>query len=320
MPNIGVTQTIYTVDMDSLACTLAYTELLKLENRDSCAYIPGIPNSTVTEEIQKWDLVYEKEPKASDLKNMFFVIVDTSDINVFPKFVDKDKVIEIFDHHIGHTDYWRDKIGMNARIEMVGACATLIWEEFKKRGKAGKISQLSARLLLTAILSNTLHFRAKITSIRDERAYKELFPIAGLTRKWVEKYFLDQESFIYSHPKDTVFNDIKLIDFPNLGKKIAIGQVELWDSRKFIMDFRPQIRSVLEEIGGENWFFNAPCIAKGKSYIYTENKEIKNILSDKFHCRFNDGVGDTQHLIERKDLVKILSGYGEEINTLQNTP
>jgi len=301
MEKIGVTLARYTLDMDSVACAIAYTELLNLEGKEATTYIPEELNSSVTDEVKSWGLKYEKKPIENDIK---YVLVDTTDPYTFPKFVTEDKIIEIYDHHTGYEEYWKNKLKDNAHIERIGACATLIWEEYKKRGFADKITQVSARLLFAAIVSNTLNFKASITSSRDAQAFKDLSPLVDLPKDWIQKYFIDQEEFIYKNPREAITNDIKIVDFPNLGKKITIGQIELWDSKKFVTDYKHLIHEILVTLEPNEWFFNSPCISKNKNYIYSESDWIRRILVDKFNVKFSDGIGETNRLIERKEFVK----------------
>ena len=301
MEKIGVTLARYTLDMDSVACAIAYAELLNLEGKDAVAYIPEDLNSSVTGEVRSWGLKYEKQPLGNDL---VYVLVDTTDPHTFPKFVTEDKIIEIYDHHTGYEEYWKSKLKDNAHVERIGACATLIWEEYKKRGFADKISQVSARLLFAAIVSNTLNFKSKITNPRDATAFKEISPIADLPKDWIEKYFIDQEEFIYRNAREAITNDIKIIDLPNLGKKVTIGQIELWDSKKFVNDYKHLIKEILVTLEPNEWFFNAPCISKGISYLYSECEPIRKILTEKFNVKFSDGIGEVNKLIERKEFVK----------------
>ncbi len=306
MKKIGVTQAIYTSDMDSLACSIAYSELLNLEGKNATVFIPKEPANSVTKEIKAWNFKYETEPKKEDLEDMEFVLVDTTDPHTFPKFVKEEKIIEIYDHHVGYEDYWKEKLGEKAKIEMIGACATLIWEEYKKRGFAEKISQTSAKMLYAAIVSNTLNFKAALTSPRDAKAFEELIPIADMPKDWIEKYFIDQEEYIYQSPRQAVLDDIKIIEFPNLGTKITIGQIELWESRKFVNDYKPLIKEVLDNFDHQKWFFNAPCISMGKTYALSENEEIKSILKEHFNFVFENDVGEANRLIERKEFVKAI--------------
>lgn len=306
MNKIGVTQALYTSDMDSLACSIAYAELLNLEGKNAIAYVPKEPTNSVTSEIKTWDFKYEEEPSPEELDDMSFVLVDTTDPHTFPKFVKQEKIVEIYDHHVGFEDYWKQKLGANAKIEMVGACATLIWEEYKKRGMSEKISQTSAKLLYAAIVSNTLNFKATLTSPRDAQAFQEILPIADIPSDWIEKYFIDQEEYIYKNTRQAILDDVKIIEFPNLGTKLTIGQLELWDSKKFVMDYKPLIKEILDNFDHQRWFFNAPCISMGKTYVFTENEEIKSILEKNFGFVFDSGVGEINKLIERKEFVKVI--------------
>lgn len=97
-----------------------------------------------------------------------------SEPHIIEKIAPLDKVTEIFDHHFGFETYWKDKLGEKAKIEPIGAAATLIWEEYKKRGFENSISHESATLLAYAIISNTVHFLFDMTSERDKIALKEL--------------------------------------------------------------------------------------------------------------------------------------------------
>ena len=306
MKKIGVTQAIYTSDIDSLACSVAYAELLNLEGKNATAYIPKEPANTVTEEIKSWDYKYEVEPKPEELENMEFVMVDTTDPHTFPKFVKEEKIIEIYDHHVGYEDYWKERLGEKAKIEMIGSCATLIWEEYKKRGFSDKISQTSAKLLYAAIVSNTLNFKAALTSPRDIQAFEEVSPISGISKDWIQKYFIEHEEYIYKNTRKAILDDIKIIEFPNLGTKITIGQIELWESKQFVIDYKPLIKEILDNFDHQRWFFNAPCISVGKTYVYTENEKIRSILETNFGFKFDNGIGEVDKLIERKEFVKAI--------------
>jgi len=206
---------------------------------------------------------------------------------------------------VGYEDYWIKKLGDRAKIETIGSCATLIWEEFKKRGFGEKISQTSAKMLYAAIVSNTLNFKASITSHRDVEAFQEISIIADMPKDWVEKYFIDQEEYIYQNPRQAILDDIKIIEFPNMGTKITIGQIELWESKKFVNDYKPLIKEVLDNFDHKKWFFNAPCISMGKTYVLTENEEIRNILENNFGFIFKNEIGESDKLIERKEFVKV---------------
>ncbi|WP_161791762.1 DHH family phosphoesterase [Candidatus Jidaibacter acanthamoebae] len=145
------------VDIDVLACAVAYKELLGLKNKKAKIVFTGAFNKTVPTSVLTWNMdVSHGVPE--NLSDYNYVLVDISNPNYFEKFVVREQVIEVFDHHHGFEKYWTNLIGESARIEPVGSCATLIWEEYKKHNKENMISPTSANLIYTAIISNTLNF------------------------------------------------------------------------------------------------------------------------------------------------------------------
>ncbi|MCL4387353.1 hypothetical protein M1307_03080 [Patescibacteria group bacterium] len=103
-------------DIDVLACAIAYAELLRMEGKNSVAVLKGKPNKSVTATVKSWGLHYLKKPP----KGIFtFVIVDMSSPDYFSDFVDKEKVIEIYDHHQGFDNYWKEKLGNNAHYKLI---------------------------------------------------------------------------------------------------------------------------------------------------------------------------------------------------------
>jgi inorganic pyrophosphatase/exopolyphosphatase len=192
---------------------------------------------------------------------------------------------------------------------MIGACATLIWEEFKKRGFAEKISETSARLLLTAIISNTLNFGAQITNQRDITAYGELRNYANLPDDWSSTYFSDQEKAVHTNVKEAIEGDTKVLTVPTLPFPLVIGQMELWDSGAFLMGHLDEIKEVLAGFGHEHWILTLPSIGEKKNYLYTENSEMQEVFSKIIGAKFENNIGTTDKLWLRKEIRKKLHEY-----------
>jgi len=211
-------------DIDALACALAYTQLLTLKGKDSECILPGPLNKSATEKIKKWNLKFSKNPEGSKAK---YVLVDISESKYFASFVKEDDVSEVYDHRKGFEEFWKNKLGNSSHIEMVGSCATLIWEEFVARVDPLKISELSVNLLSTAIISNTLNFQASVTTQRDKDSFKEMAKITNLPRNWAETYYSEQDKEVEGDIKSAILNDTKNIE-------PIIVQLELWDSKKII--------------------------------------------------------------------------------------
>ena len=196
-------------------------------------------------------------------------------------------------------NYWKEKIGTKAIIEKVGSCATLIWEEFIKRKKEKNISDTNANLLYTAIISNTLNFKASITTSRDKRAFNEIQKYINLPKNWIEIYFEDQEKESLINPRDAILNDTK-----GMGFEYKIGQLEFWDSKKFVFNHLKEIEEILSSFGNEKWFFTSPSINEGINYLFTKNSEVKILLEKTIGAKFKGDIGTTDKLWLRKEIIQ----------------
>ncbi len=291
------------VDIDALACAIAYAELLSLEGRSANAYIPGVLNNTITEVIKGWGLDFTKK---IDSKDNQFVIVDISDPDHIAKAATQEKIIEVYDHHFGFEEYWRNKIGDRSKIEPVGACATQIWEEFRKRGFANKISKVSANLLYTAIIQNTLNFNAKLANERDENAFKELSKHISVPKNWAEIYYSDREKEISQNIEEAIRNDIKVQNLPGFDKPVVIGQLELWDIPEFLNKSLAEIKASFNGFDTPYWFMNLSSRKENINYIYAENDRVKEVLTRSIKAKFVDNVGTTDHHWLRKEIIREL--------------
>ncbi len=300
MAKLVVTTGTRFTDIDGLACVIAYCEI---PPEPPLAVIPGELNQSVTLKIRSWPLKFTTsltEPGEFD-----FVIVDVSEASQLGRFVNKDRIIELYDHHFGFEKYWQEKLGAKAKIEPVGACATLIWEEFKERCPDKKLSSLSANLLYTAIVSNTLNFQASLTTERDKQAFAELKAFIDLSPDWIARYYQDQEVEIYTNPERAIIKDTKIQIIK--GMRCAVGQLELWNSKAFIEEHSRQIEMTMREFEPEIWFFSSPSISEGRNYIFTKSETVKNFLRQVLAVDFfGTDIGVTQKLWLRKEILKLI--------------
>ncbi len=291
-------------DIDALACAIAYQELLALQGTPAQAVLSGPLNNSVTALARqdKLNFTAEYSPNLDDT----FVLVDISNPEFVSNFVNVDKVVGVFDHHYGHEEFWKEKIGANSKIEMIGAAATLIFEEFKNSGLLSKISKESANLLSFAIVSNTLNFTIDITDQRDKNALEDLSKYTNLPEDWIAQYFTEQSVETFSNPKEVLQNDTKTEQIPGLDKPLIIGQLELWDGSKFLEQHKTALRSTMEEFDNPNWLITIPSISENHNYIYCENEKLQSILNEVFGITFTDNIGTTSTIMLRKQILKAL--------------
>jgi len=298
------------IDIDVLACSISYSDLLKLLGfNETHVVLTGPLNGTISQTILGWNIPIEKIPPTKP-NNYFYILVDISNPDYFESFVSLDKVVKIFDHHYGFENYWKNRIGkMNSYIEKIGSCATLIWEQYKSFGVANKISNINANLLFTSIISNTLNLQAKMTTGRDIQSIKELNGFTNLPNNWKESYYSEIENKILQDVKSAISKDKKQLKINC--QNYVIGQIELWNAQK-LMKKKELIQIIKKSLEINNnkdikWFMNIPSISEGINYIITQHDEMKSELKKMLDITFiSKDLGFTSSLWLRKEIIKKL--------------
>jgi inorganic pyrophosphatase/exopolyphosphatase len=292
-------------DADVLGCAVAYAEILRLEGRDAVAVILGVFTASVTKNVLAWDGIYEKTYESHDGDE--FVLVDISEPDYFASFVDTNRIVELYDHRLhGQEERWREQLGTSAHVEAVGSCATLIWEQVVERGHSEKLSLSAKRLLFAAIVSNTLNFKARVTTERDICAYEQLKRLCDLPDDWIPRYFEEQEIAIRANLPTLLAADTKVQPIAD-GTLIAIAQLELWDASAFVRNHRETLEKIVGNLGASEWFITLASIQEGKNYLLTRSATAEARLTSKLGVTFNDGIAETSALMMRKELIAALN-------------
>ena len=159
------------VEIDGYASCLAYRELLKMNGIDS-KFVTFAPlNYSITQSLLNESYKIDDYTVGPDDN---FIILDLSNKDFFPDFVNEDKIIELIDHHFGFENYWTDKLGNKSIIEPIGSVATIIVEKYEQNNLLKKMDKGIAKLLMAAILDNTLNFTAKITTNFNQSLGKKI--------------------------------------------------------------------------------------------------------------------------------------------------
>jgi inorganic pyrophosphatase/exopolyphosphatase len=298
MKHIVVTAGEKFTDIDAFACVVAYTELLVLESKTAESVLPGFLNYSVTPSLQDLGFEIKTKPSFQDYKS---VVLDVSEPKHIALCAFEESIIEIYDHRYGFIEYWHEALGDHAHIEFVGACATLVWEQYKLRGFKKDISSRSAHALIMAIASNTLNFNANVTTERDINSFRELQNYCNLTPDFIEEYYIEQEKSVLLDPIESILGDTKIIDTPKV--KVTMAQLELWEGKDFIPNNIKALKEVIIDFG-EEWFVSVPSVKEKKNYLYTESLHIQELLSTTIGATFFGSYGTTSTLWLRKEIRK----------------
>ena len=248
------------MDIDGYACSIAYARLLNLLGINAKAISSADLNNSITNSLRNLNTKLDNYQAKDDDK---YVIVDVSNPKFFDKFVKQENVIKVIDHHVGYEEFWRDRIGENANIEFIGAAATLVFEEYEKNNMLDNMSADVAKLLMAAILDNTLNFTAKVTNNRDRVAYKRMQEIVG-NKDFDKWYFYECQLQIEQNLEETIKNDTKTEKVSESLPKI-FGQLTVWN-KDFIIANLTKIRQIFNEMD-DKWMLNLICLQDEKSYI-----------------------------------------------------
>ena len=238
------------IDIDAYAGCISYSYLLNLKGIQSKAVSTAKLNESITKKLLELDIKLNKYKPTEDDE---FIIIDVSDKNFFDNIVKENKITEVIDHHTGFEDYWKQRLGNNSKIEFIGSVVTIIFELYEKENLQDKITKDIAYLMMSAILDNTLNFKAKVTNNRDIIAYQKLEKIIEDSENYASKYFLQCQEIIERDLKKALENDTKI---GIVSKKLpnVFSQLAVWNKNN-ILDKKKLIFDTLNNFGN-NWILN----------------------------------------------------------------
>ena len=285
------------IDIDAYAGAIAYAYLLNLKGEKAKAVSTGNLNESITPSLLSLQYKLDEYSKADDDK---FIVVDISYKEFFDKIVDDNKIIEIIDHHYGYEEYWKERLGNRAIIEPLGAMATIIVEMYEKEKYLNKMPKEIAKLLMAAILDNTLNLKADVTTNRDIESYKKLYEIVD-EEKFAQEYFMECQKSIENNLSEAINNDIKIEDIDYSLPRV-IGQLVLWDKTPLFNNIELIKKNL--DAKGNKWIMNVICLKEGKNYILASDKNVEINLEELLEGKFNNSIMETNKLMLRKEIMK----------------
>lgn len=283
-------------DIDAYACCVALKELLLLQGIPAVAYSKAPRNYSVHPMLVEPGQMTDRLPQG----DLSYIIADVSDPDYLSAGVPLEAVTAVYDHHTGFESYWAQRIGDGAHIEFLGAAATLIWRGWEKAGLSDRMAPATARLLVAAILDNTLDLTSHNTTREDIDAFHALCRIGGVDRGWCDDYFAKVQELVEEDLPNALLSDIKrLRDHQILPPSMA--QLCVWDAEK-ILDRLPQIRQLMADQGA--WMINLIGLRQRRSWFLCDDACHQKKLSEVFGVRFENGVAPCGRAWLRKEIIR----------------
>lgn len=287
------------VEIDGYASSLAYRELLKMRGIESKFVTAASFNYSVTKSLL--ELPYRIDDYDVNSRDQF-IIIDLSNKDFFPSFVNEESIIELIDHHPGFENYWINKLGKKATIEKIGAVATIIVEKYEQSNLLEKMDKDIAKLLMAAILDNTLNFNAEITTERDKEAYNKLGLITGKLN-YSDEYFSECQRWVENNLEESIINDLKYQNENNTLPSI-IGQLTIWDIGR-IISYKDIIRKIMNNKGNK-WIINIISLKDNISYIMCSDEEVKQDINKLFNGEYKEDFIILRPAMLRKEIMRII--------------
>ncbi|MGV2842180.1 manganese-dependent inorganic pyrophosphatase, partial [Vibrio cyclitrophicus] len=208
-------------DSDSICSALVATELLKARGEEATPIRQGEINRETQHILEVAGA--EKPELRTSVAGEKIWLVDYSDLAQAPDDVADAEIVGIVDHHrLGDVMTVNP---MEAWIWPVGCTNTVLFNMFKIEGHA--ISQQIAKLMMSAILSDTVGFASPTCTQKDKDAVAELAEIAGVTDvdAFIKALLIAKTNIEGLSAAQLVEKDLK--GYPFNGRDVVVGQVEL---------------------------------------------------------------------------------------------
>ena len=165
--------------------------------------------------------------------------------------VEEAQVVEILDHH--HVGNIETRVPIPATFDPVGSTATLIVERYKANGIRPEES--TAKMLLAAVLSDTVIFNSPTTTERDHEVVRYLEELLGLdAREFGMEMFEASSDVSGLSAGEIVDRDLKEYALGD-GSAMSISQIETVGTG--LLERKDELLEALEEVRQENGYLFA---------------------------------------------------------------
>ncbi|MDD4382001.1 MAG: DHH family phosphoesterase [Candidatus Dojkabacteria bacterium] len=300
-----VVSTYKSPDLDGIACAIAYTEFLNINGIDAKAYYFGdlglevnFVKTFLSElKIEKHTGNYHSDDR--------FVLVDTSDPDAIEESINVENVVEIYDHReLIFTDAFHKA---NAKIELVGSCATLIAEEFNRKELSP--SSDSALLLYSAIISNTVNFLNTVTTERDMKMARWLKQFISIPKDYIYKMFNHKSNITKDNLYEVLEQDFSVKEFGT--KKVGIAQLEVVELKKKFKTFKSEFKYALERLISEDSIdyilFTGVDVFEGFNIFYTVGDNSNRFFAKVLNTKELDKGVLSEGIVMRKQIWPLIA-------------
>lgn len=174
------------------------------------------------------------------------ILVDHNEPRQSIKGIEEAAIVEIVDHHRIDTMKTDSPIFIDA--EPLGSTCTIVYQLFLRHGITP--DELTAKVLLTGILSDTVILKSPTTTIIDQNSAQALADICGLNLQEYGLFMFSNTKGLKSRePMEAISSDFKT--YTEKGIQIGIGQCEVTTLHD-LKDYAEEYLNQLELLRSQN--------------------------------------------------------------------
>ena len=233
-----------------------------------------------------------------DARKRQVILVDHNEKSQAVDGIDEAEIIEIIDHHrlgsleTGGPVYFRN--------QPVGCTATIVYDLYKENGIVP--DQVTAGLLCSAIISDTLLFRSPTCTAMDKAAAKALAEIAGIDMDaFGQEMFQAGSNLKGKTAEEICFQDFKHFTVGDV--KFGVGQINSMHAEE-LEDLKERILPYLEKAAYmhrlDMVFFMLTNIIEESSELLCYGKGAKEQVIEAFDLPADTGDIHLEGVVSRK--------------------
>jgi manganese-dependent inorganic pyrophosphatase len=214
-------------DTDSICSAIAYSELKKKLGQNTKPVRAGELNKE-TEFVMDY---FKSEIPAlnPDISGRDVILVDHNERTQTADGFEGAKILELIDHH--RIANFNVDEPLKVRMEPVGCTSTIIFDMYKENGLLP--DKITAGLMLSAIISDTLLFKSPTCTEKDTIAGRELSKIAEIDLAVYGVEMLKAGTALDDKTINELLNmDMKIFDVNDF--KIGIAQINAVDEKAIL--------------------------------------------------------------------------------------
>jgi manganese-dependent inorganic pyrophosphatase len=227
------------------------------------------------------------------------LLVDHAEVGQSVKGVEQAEVVEILDHH--HVGDIETTSPIPATFDPVGSTATLIVERFK--GSGLRIEESTAKMLLAAILSDTVILNSPTTTDRDRDVVEYLEDLLDLDADDFGTEMFETSSDVSGLSAGEIVNRDAKEYGTSSGDKVSVSQIETVGTG--LLERKDELLEALEKLRDENGYLFSALMVTDITEGGTQLLCVGDCspVHHAFEARAQNGVIDLPGVMSRKKQV-----------------